>query len=824
MDAVTNHRYNVPAAGYYKVTGQITVASGGTGVSLYAAAYKNGSVVAQGTNEPSGGSANVTSIVSDAIQCNAGDYLELWVWSGVTALVVGASWNNYFSVIPLTQQSIASQITPVAARAYRSAALSMATNTWVKIPVDTLNFDTGSNMDVGTNHRFNCPVTGYYHVEGNIQAISAVQQVAIYKNGITIDIGGGTASSSGVNAVVSDVLFCNAGDYLELWGYTGGSSLTTADGTTSNYLAVAQISGPPGANLAAARAYRNAALSLTASTWTKVPLDTTSFDPNGYMDVATNHRYNVPAAGPYLVVANAALTMAGNTAYVAIYKNGVEVSQTSTVGASGAAVEPVITDIVQCNAGDYLELWVYSGATSLSTAGGLVNFLSVTPLVSAVTSTPGFGTSGSSSSATNVARAYRSAALTPANTGWQKVPIDTTVFDPAGSMDVATNHRYNVPVSGYYAVSANIAMSSSTSTDLVGIYKNGVVMATAGSSQTNQWGCAVEDVVQCNAGDYLELWCYGTGNAMYVGGGSALNFISIAQVQAPSGAGNANALPYGPSYQQGVINATDLQLSALSITTGSGQLAFTVGSASQLIGKDASGLLVPMSHASQAYAITPSTLPASTNSIVCGVEIDLNNQVYLAVGASVSGQLSTGIAIATNSPSVTPGRTRIADIGVYNNAGTYEFSNNSSTATQGTNWIDRRSWARGARWAQANGVTGSPTVASGSWTTIDTSTMQCRVECSGAPLTFKVTVQEGSTNQILFRVLIDGSTTVQCGQESGNSTVWGVQGYGEYDSIAPGSHLFTAQAYGGGSIALTNGAGIFVVEEMVRQNANNGTA
>lgn len=130
----------------------------------------------------------------------------------------------------------------------------------------------------------------------------------------------------------------------------------------------------------AARAYRSTALTLTANTWNKIPLDTTSFDPGGSFDVATNHRFNVATTGKYLVIANAETAQA---TWTAIYKNGVALPSygTDAAATSGASVSLAV-DIVDCTAGDYLELWVNpSTATALSVGNGAGNnFLSITPL------------------------------------------------------------------------------------------------------------------------------------------------------------------------------------------------------------------------------------------------------------------------------------------------------------------------------------------------------------------------------------------------------------------------------------------------------------
>ena len=137
---------------------------------------------------------------------------------------------------------------PVAARAYRSAGLALVANTWTKVPLDTLSFDTGANMDVTTNGRFDCPVTGIYGVQVNaaVAADGGYQAVGIYKNGSMYSLC--PLGTNGVNSL-ADTIPCNAGDYLELWALstTEGSIYVTPSGIEAtansqfNFLAVSLI-------------------------------------------------------------------------------------------------------------------------------------------------------------------------------------------------------------------------------------------------------------------------------------------------------------------------------------------------------------------------------------------------------------------------------------------------------------------------------------------------------------------------------------------------------------------------------------------------------
>ena len=48
--------------------------------------------------------------------------------------------------------------------------------------------------------------------------------------------------------------------------------------------------------------------------------------------------------------------------------------------------------------------------------------------------------------------AYRSSSQSSLSTGWNKVQLDAEDYDPESKFDSTTNHRYTVPVSGYYNI------------------------------------------------------------------------------------------------------------------------------------------------------------------------------------------------------------------------------------------------------------------------------------------------------------------------------------------------------------------------------------
>jgi hypothetical protein len=108
------------------------------------------------------------------------------------------------------------------------------------------------------------------------------------------------------------------------------------------------------------------------------------------------------------------------------------------------------------------------------------------------------------------ARAHCATAQSIPGSTWTKINIDTSDIDPGSNLDVATNHRYNVPVTGLYLVSVSAAVSFSSANQ--GIYaavaKNGALSGYAGAVGTGYIVASHADIVSCTAGDHIEVWCF----------------------------------------------------------------------------------------------------------------------------------------------------------------------------------------------------------------------------------------------------------------------------------------------------------------------------
>ncbi len=148
---------------------------------------------------------------------------------------------------PIIRTASATIATTTAAIAYRSGALSLVGG-WNLITIDTITSDTGNNMDVTTNHRYNVPTAGIYQVEGQVLCTVTggvtLLICSIWKNGSEILRGNWFTLDSVTNGdtwgtSVSGKIFCNEGDYLQLYLYDepAGGSLSIDTGF-SNRLSV----------------------------------------------------------------------------------------------------------------------------------------------------------------------------------------------------------------------------------------------------------------------------------------------------------------------------------------------------------------------------------------------------------------------------------------------------------------------------------------------------------------------------------------------------------------------------------------------------------
>ena len=111
--------------------------------------------------------------------------------------------------------------------------------------------------------------------------------------------------------------------------------------------------------------------SVSATTWTKVPFDTVVMDVQSEFDT-TNNRFTATEDGKYLCIVkiNIDNVTDQNYYYVKLYKNGSALPPYGILRPSGSLSSTLLLcSVVNCNAGDYLECWVY-GQTAFDILSG----------------------------------------------------------------------------------------------------------------------------------------------------------------------------------------------------------------------------------------------------------------------------------------------------------------------------------------------------------------------------------------------------------------------------------------------------------------------
>ena len=121
------------------------------------------------------------------------------------------------------------------------------------------------------------------------------------------------------------------------------------------------------------KVYPSANLNLHTVTWTKVPLNTVTYQNEKVKFDTTNNRFLCPSSGYILIVGQIYFVdvTADKNYAVGIYKNGVVVTRSEAQSSYMETVMPQATDINKVDKGDYLELygWQNSGVDETMCGG-----------------------------------------------------------------------------------------------------------------------------------------------------------------------------------------------------------------------------------------------------------------------------------------------------------------------------------------------------------------------------------------------------------------------------------------------------------------------
>ena len=132
-------------------------------------------------------------------------------------------------------------------RYYCSGELSVPNNTWKKVPIDTKVYDGLGEFDPTTN-RFTTKESGYYlatfKADWSVPVADKAYTISIRKNGTNFSCREEYLPVADVGVqLITDLIYLNAGDYLEFWAYQySGSTATISGGTIGTFCSIHRLS------------------------------------------------------------------------------------------------------------------------------------------------------------------------------------------------------------------------------------------------------------------------------------------------------------------------------------------------------------------------------------------------------------------------------------------------------------------------------------------------------------------------------------------------------------------------------------------------------
>lgn len=337
--------------------------------------------VAAGIIEVGGGSTNNTPFAHNIIT-QTGTSTTLLYFSSAAASylapVNGNAWSSltFFSgtfripIVGWSSNSVASSDTDT--RIIDMAVQSPGTATTLNTPIvwATVIGDRAGSYN-STTGRYTVPVSGDYVLIGSSSVSSGTPSLQAYRNG-SASINIGSSSSSAITAFSGMLLGLSAGDIVDI--------RPTATVTINGNWQLFRLSGPAviTATESVNARYHSATATITASP-SAVTYTAKDFDSHNAYSGST---YTIPVSGKYQINAGllvGATFTVGQVTAISIFKNAVAVSQIGIYagGVQGTA-NPVVSDIISCNAGDSIVIEIVSGgATPTVTSSTTNNYFSI---------------------------------------------------------------------------------------------------------------------------------------------------------------------------------------------------------------------------------------------------------------------------------------------------------------------------------------------------------------------------------------------------------------------------------------------------------------
>lgn len=276
----------------------------------------------------------------------------------------------------------------VAGRMYRNSSQTIGPNASdIKISLDTASSTYGAEthgMINTSSGRMDIKVSSWYRIFGIVDVASTntlntQYAVRFYRNGVLVTKGQYIIPPAATAWRISatDEIYLTAGDYIEMYVFGNGNNsvntLTVNGGENVTYMSITSISGPTTiSSQEPVNAYYTTSGGNTVGTSaTLITFSTKVFDSFNAYSTSTG-LYTCPIPGKYLVIgvciSNSVNLSTSQAFTIQLFKNGSVYAFIGRERGSGLSDNHAASGsvIVECNAGDTIALYSFSGvATSL---------------------------------------------------------------------------------------------------------------------------------------------------------------------------------------------------------------------------------------------------------------------------------------------------------------------------------------------------------------------------------------------------------------------------------------------------------------------------
>lgn len=250
-----SYQYVIPVSGFWQFTAGVEFAVNASGIR-YVQIRKNGSAIKAVSNPSISGDNCAVQLSAIAVQCNAGDIIQVWA-----AQTSGGSLNALGNFSTFLMGSRLSGPSTIAAsetvRAYYTApgGQSIANNdTTQTVNFSTKVYDSHNAVTTGAAWKFTAPISGAYHVSASTLAdptagwdATEVWTNRLYDSAGNILVGLGalnaqTTYSGIVNGRGSATIYLNAGDWIQLRVFqNNGAAVAIRADTPNNFIAIFRV-------------------------------------------------------------------------------------------------------------------------------------------------------------------------------------------------------------------------------------------------------------------------------------------------------------------------------------------------------------------------------------------------------------------------------------------------------------------------------------------------------------------------------------------------------------------------------------------------------